>query len=927
MSILKVISILAIVFGVGLVPAGYAGNILIRNTVSEGVPEALVGLREAIVPEMNEKVKAWAIPEVLQGVKEEMVPEIARQINDLAIPEVMKGILEEAQPWVEDYVETLAIPQVLEGIRTEGHPMIELLINSTVLATLTNLSIMEWVYPNNGGDANPLAMNKSLNYWFNAPSALALFFYDGNLVITWGFSYFHASWYPIGPGHNLTFTPKAQHRIMLDGVNETVNGEHFEIVGLMNDTEQGSGFSGFISLYERALTNQSINYTMQYLYKANWTQLTAIYNWSQFLIYKLYVPAQIFLNPPIFDSIVRIAVNMTYGMTVDELAYLLFYQQWANGTLWSGGMDFSTILPGLEESLIGFEAASFNETGDPISTNISLTVAMDLWDTTNSSSFLNLTYDENGFPDPQETDGLQKWLSANNTNTIEGVWARENLTQIFGLTDLQMDILLDWLWNGNESFKLKMVPPLFEYDQDIPIPIYATQLFYDQWANGTLFTDGVDLGELIGMDEPVLGLEVSLPPYSSNMTFATVSALLNETNSMSFVNMTYREDGFPDEQPTDGIQKWLNASSENEAVANAAKNDLKTQFGLDNTQLNMILDWLFNGSDSFKNHLVPLLFEYENGYTIADYAEDLFYDQWANGALYPDGIDLGAALNVSESVLYWEIGVPKASGLSVSTARKLLKANDPLAIGNYSDGIQKWLEANSTTEEGNATREELIEVFGLTEKQMDNLLEYLWGYKWSFKEDIVPTMFRLVQGQTTLEYAELLFYDQWANGSLYPEGIELPIGDGLKGWEVGVPKPTAMSLKVAEGLFYNETSLSLCNPRGLQKWYEAIDPYSASYHELRGYWGFTYTQMDIITKWLQNLRDNVVPFLAQDTMDLPTDPLTLGKIIALGLVLPGYSIATVGVVELSVIMKKSGTIIALKGKRTLKKAQKLINRK
>ena len=53
-------------------------------------------------------------------------------------------------------------------------------------------------------------------------------------------------------------------------------------------------------------------------------------------------------------------------------------------------------------------------------------------------------------------------------------------------------------------------------------------------------------------------------------------------------------------------------------------------------------------------------------------------------------------------------------------------------------------------------------------------------------------------------------------------------------------------------------------------------------------------QMAAMTTWLLNFRNNVIPFLAQSEMGLPTDPLTLGIILKYGLIIPGFTLYIIG---------------------------------
>ena len=70
----KVLSIIAIILGVGLIPTGVGLNIVINNDIAKGVPEALLGIQEEMLPEINDTLKTMAIPDVLSGIYIEGFP-------------------------------------------------------------------------------------------------------------------------------------------------------------------------------------------------------------------------------------------------------------------------------------------------------------------------------------------------------------------------------------------------------------------------------------------------------------------------------------------------------------------------------------------------------------------------------------------------------------------------------------------------------------------------------------------------------------------------------------------------------------------------------------------------------------------------------------------------------------------------------------
>ena len=87
----------------------------------------------------------------------------------------------------------------------------------------------------------------------------------------------------------------------------------------------------------------------------------------------------------------------------------------------------------------------------------------------------------------------------------------------------------------------------------------------------------------------------------------------------------------------------------------------------------------------------------------------------------------------------------------------------------------------------------------------------------------MPGLFLYDMGMTVTSYSGILFYAQWTNGTLYPDGLVLPIGTGISGWEVGVPTPSEILLVSAELLFDVSNNYALVNPSGIQSWYNLLN--------------------------------------------------------------------------------------------------------
>ncbi|NHJ20523.1 MAG: hypothetical protein EAX91_06255 [Candidatus Lokiarchaeota archaeon] len=300
------------------------------------------------------------------------------------------------------------------------------------------------------------------------------------------------------------------------------------------------------------------------------------------------------------------------------------------------------------------------------------------------------------------------------------------------------------------------------------------------------------------------------------------------------------------------------------------------------------------------------------GLSTVDIANLMYYDQWANASM--GQLDLGDLLGLPYSVTGFEAGFPQATNLSLATTLELFNPENDYAFMNITyrgelpslqetDGLAKWLAANGTDEIANTTKETLKTVLNLEDFQFDAIINWLWGHNHSFKENVVPGLFLYDRGMTVTRYSEILFYAQWTNGTLYPNGLILPVGNGISGWEVGVPTPSEILLESAERLFDASNDLALVNPDGIQSWYSLLNNRNQPTRiEIMTSLNLENSHVDAILKWLPIFRDEVVPILAQYDMNLPFNPSVLSLGLLYGMTIPGGILSAVGITM--IILKK-----------------------
>ncbi|MFX0028325.1 MAG: hypothetical protein ACFE8B_03890 [Candidatus Hermodarchaeota archaeon] len=386
-----------------------------------------------------------------------------------------------------------------------------------------------------------------------------------------------------------------------------------------------------------------------------------------------------------------------------------------------------------------------------------------------------------------------------------------------------------------------------------------------------------------------------------------------------------------------GIQGFLNDTSTGAGVAT-----FLTQFNEANSSLtndlNLTMQENYNCSwiqlmkleeyitDYLITSIIPLLIMFDlhaeympalKGLNNIDaIGKALFMEQWANGTilgeiLYPEGIDFSEMLDeINETLIGFEVGRNIPSNITRKIAYALFdEDNYPNALTNDT-GIELWIVANIN----DTIKESLMNEFNLTQPQMDKIL--FWLFEESFQDNIVPELMKLPSpdgvGMNITEYARVLLLEQWANGTadgevVYPFGFPLPLKAGTRyGFEVGYQGknlpvlPTNMSLATAESLWDVSNEFSLVNKNGLKKWYSAVaDPTSAIANELQTINSLEDGAMDMILSWLPDFRDNLMPYLAQEEMDLPMDSISYSNSIELGMVIPGSILMGLGLLGLA----------------------------
>ena len=341
------------------------------------------------------------------------------------------------------------------------------------------------------------------------------------------------------------------------------------------------------------------------------------------------------------------------------------------------------------------------------------------------------------------------------------------------------------------------------------------------------------------------------------------------------------------------------------------------------TGYNATLNQLVKLSDYYKDYFVPIAIpmivanmsvvmpEY-TGMDTKDITKMYFYDQWANCTVYENGYDFSEILDEIEEPLFgFEVGRANPSKISRSSINALWDDNNEKSLTNDT-GIIEWIVAA----ENSTIKEQLRIEFNLEVYQIDMILEWLWNE--SFKWDIVPVLITLPppdgEGMSLSEYARVIFLEVWANGTageraLYPFGFPLDLKvTTVYGFEVGYQDqnspviPSNMSLESARSLWNASNEFSLVSKKGLEEWFYAMEnPDSATVYGLMMANHLEDDEISMILSWLSKFRNNVMPYLAQEEMNLVMDSTSLGNTIQLSMGLTGGIL--VSLVGISIIRR------------------------
>ncbi len=799
------------------------------------------------------------VRETLLKIQGEVVPEIESQFIGLGIPEVLDGVRNMLIPNIsDDVVKVEAIPKTLLILQNRTIDLLPLIINSSGAANIIYNAI------ENVTIYNSTSWDNARDQFFNDYN------FHGNYSTHFNSTIEGISEHMMGGTVSLNYSLTTSYRLLL---GHTIGDTDYP--GLLTDIETGIGLIEWLEFYEMAEndTDGSRSF-IESIYACSWTS-------GQLQNVSAYITT--YLWPDIVEKEYE-------PLDIETYADLVFYRQWSNSSDYPSGLSIEYIVSELEDKLKSAVAVDFI---DEILRNVTI------------QSGVNLTLAREYFFNDYN-------LTANFSTTIKGISEYiSNTTYSLNYTSIAQERLLDGydiypgiLQQAEIGIGLIQWIDLYKLalgDADVNATMQTS--YNATWtqleAFGEYLLDYIyrDIVETIGQK----GLEVGVA-YIVN---STAQDLWDSSNPHSFVN-------------TSGIKKWFDAYKGDIT----ALNELNATFNLSTDQFTKIYVWLF---DIIRLELVPIFFTFLNfkgvNVTLLEYAEILLWQQWANGTIDSSGLDLGSGIKG------FEVGVPTPSNISFTITTALFNEVNESAFINK-DGLLKWIEALNLT---SPVRGELMTTFQLDNTTLNMITDWLFT---TFKTNVVPNLVEIVtvnpykcnpitgayQSYTLTELAVLEFYRQWANGSLFKEGLD-PVWhnqtglDSIAGWEAGIPQPTNISYsyvsilsprmplpgcsKIAENIWNCSIStaerlwsptthwdfycsnipneLAFVTPTGFPIWIKAIETKS-TYNYLKNEFELSNDQMDAILDWLLFIRENFALDILQEESGLPLNHYELGNI-------------------------------------------------
>ncbi len=290
-----------------------------------------------------------------------------------------------------------------------------------------------------------------------------------------------------------------------------------------------------------------------------------------------------------------------------------------------------------------------------------------------------------------------------------------------------------------------------------------------------------------------------------------------------------------------------------------AKDDIDTNRSLMQTVYNCT--WSSGQLQNFSAYITTYLWDVivKNDYApmeLETYAELVFYDQWANASWILSGFDLMYfSEHITSTLTGLEVGINDPTNINYTSAMNLW---DPLNSSSFvnDEGILKWFAARN----GNlSVQNGLKTAFKLNNASTSRIYSWLFV---TIRNNIVELIYTLPDpigiGMSIEEYSDILYVEQWANGTQIKEGFNLR--EDVEPFEIGIPTKSNISVASALALLDPSNTSSFIDRNGIIKWIDAYEGDSTAQTELITTFNLDLDQFNMINDWLfTTLRYNITP--------------------------------------------------------------------
>ncbi|MHA2038668.1 MAG: hypothetical protein ACW98X_19730 [Promethearchaeota archaeon] len=426
------ISVILIAIGIGLIPTGFITNGFIRDQVRETTPGTLLHIQDEAISEIEAQYLGLGVTELLPVIMNQETGNIKDEIVEVLFT-----------PSTLLYLKNLTMPLFVD--RRLGS-MTSTIIRDNLLVVTND------ILNNINGPLSALIINETLEQVITlnlTTSAVArdVFFNNYTFQVSYntsnnGTSIKGVSEYVTSSSNSLNYTAAAQQSLLYGNLTYP---------GLIEDIVNGTGMLEFMELYENATNDPATyNISMQNAYNSTWDQLSSLAT---------------YVSSYLWSSIIPQTWNNTNSPSV--YATLESRELFFNDDNWSSTTNGITPILGISEYI-----ASGNQSYSALAQQRILYGYEDVPGIL-TNVFLGL--------------GVQDYLDYYTETSANATMQAQYNCTLSQLNSLTAYIIL-YTWTVSIPAQLAL--------EGLTVEEAILNDFYTQWANGSFFTNGIEINEL-----------------------------------------------------------------------------------------------------------------------------------------------------------------------------------------------------------------------------------------------------------------------------------------------------------------------------------------------------------------------------------------------------------------------------------------------